>query len=74
MRAYLTRDPYAREWLVRDYIPERELGTDQVCLWDGRRSLHGGLYQYGKVTDGGRYGEIPGLFCSKDCMLTYHGP
>jgi hypothetical protein len=68
----MRRDPFARTELskVRRYVAD---GT--TCNWCGSlprtRSGRTYLYKYTVEHDGGRKGEILGLFCSLSCLDSY---
>ena len=72
--ALINRDPFARQELHRDNV---FTGSHWSCYWCGQqRTTKNGkiyLYRYEIQTDGGSNNTIKGLFCSKDCMVAYHG-
>ena len=84
MSRLVTRDPFARQELHAERV---SLPTDHqtdTCKWCGtvRTTKRGGLWLYrffveddqGRLDAHGamRQGEIRGLFCSRDCMESYH--
>jgi hypothetical protein len=76
--AYINRDPFARNELHKETVLiVSSLGRRASCAWCGQvketRRGHPFLFQYRQESDGGRNRDIPGLFCSVDCMRNYHG-
>ena len=76
MRA-ITRDPFARQTLVRATV--RPLAHGESCAWCGgirtsRRFRSASLYRYGteRVALHPRVPWHDGLFCSKSCHDAYH--
>ena len=82
MAIYVTRDPFARETLVK----RREKGAE--CAWCGRHdapedhsrpdgqvcpAYHGRVYRFAVETDGGRTFEDSKAFCTKSCRTAYNG-
>ena len=68
MATFISRNPFAREELWREnYTP-----TDATCAWCGRLNRWRKLFIYIILTDGGRHNTINGVFCSVDCMRSYH--
>lgn len=64
---YINRDPFARTELHRKLV-----ATKNGCSFCGQSRKSGNLFEYRTEHDGGRT-DIRGYFCSKSCMVTYHG-
>ena len=60
------RDPYARQDIRKTSVP----GTCRFC---GSQNRYGKVWQYHVEPDAGRPFDIPGQFCSIDCLNSYHG-
>jgi hypothetical protein len=75
--AYISRDPFAREELHRETLHESTMGKGRTCDWCGSTSHDKAkrpiLYSYRIEYDDGRVSQIPGLFCSVECMRAYNG-
>ena len=68
----ISRDPFSRTEIHR----RLEVCHDG-CKWCGGYRTHKGantwnLFRYYTETDGGRWHDHPGLFCSKSCHDSYH--
>lgn len=69
----ISRDSFARETLLN-----KRVYTQKTCDWCGQQKMtpkgHTYLYKYIVIPDSisNRDGEIPGLFCSVECMKAYH--
>lgn len=70
--ALISRDSFARTELHKETVRPAK---GESCKWCGRLSYNRGprLFKYRRESDGGRVYEISGLFCSVECMRTYHG-
>lgn len=70
-RVSISRDPFAREEIVRETVE-----TTSTCKWCGQHRRGGTkLFRYGIQPDSisGRINWIDGDFCSIGCMRNYHG-
>lgn len=67
MTTQLSHDAFARESLLRDSVE-----TTKSCDWCGGKRKGGKLFAYRIETDNYRSSPIKGLFCSVNCMRTYH--
>ena len=63
---YVNRDPYARIELHKESV----IGECDFC---GSSNRSGKVWRYRTETDSSRQNEIPGQFCTKACMESYHG-
>ena len=65
----ISRDPFAREELVRQTV-----ASQSGCDWCGQHRKGGKLFQYGTDRDDRPYRPNwhKGLFCSKPCHDDYH--
>jgi hypothetical protein len=68
---FVSHDSFARQSIYRQTVK-----TDATCKWCGSNPK-GRLFQYFVFNDDRAVmsqpsNEIRGLFCSKDCMETYH--
>lgn len=72
MTTLISRDPFARTELHR----RRVYRWYSSCRWCGNCKETpkgtGFLFEYSQESDDGRKSNIPGLFCSIDCMRSYH--
>lgn len=66
MSRLISRDPFARETLMR------EKGEKSRCDWCGNQNNHCGTFQYFYETDGGKTNPIRGNFCCVACMRSYN--
>ena len=64
----ISRDPFAREELVR-----RVIHTEKTCDWCGN-NCHNRLFEYGIESDAlyHRVNWIKGHFCSVNCMMDFY--
>lgn len=80
MTTLISRDPFARTELHRAHVYKSDYynngGIFLNCRWCGNVKTtpkgRGFLFQYSQESDGGSKSNIPGLFCSIDCMRSYH--
>lgn len=70
MTIQLSHDGFARESLLRDSVE-----ISRSCDWCGGKRKNGKLFAYRVQGDsfGARSSQIKGLFCSVNCMRSYHG-